>query len=123
MFEKVTYTYYSDTLGRSVVPDEDTFNSLKLTNILEMKRLLPYLTEKEEDGIDSAVCMMIETEYKVNNEQSTQNKIIASENVSGHSVSFDNSLINKNVELNVKSLAEQKIQVIKLFCYVNVGVA
>lgn len=123
MFENVTYTYYSDTLGRAIVPDEKSFNELKLTNIQEMKLVLDFVSEREENGIDSAVCMMIEAEYRSTHSQTTDQKVIASESVSGHSVSFDTSAINKANEKNVKSLAEQKLQAIKLFCDVSVGVA
>lgn len=122
MFENVNYTFYSDTLGRAVVPSEKAFDELKLTNIQEMKRLLPYLEEREENGIDSAVCMMIEAEYKLNQELNATPKAIASESVSGHSVSFDTSSKTKAVELNAQSLATQKIQAVRLFCNVDVGV-
>lgn len=122
MFENVTYTFYSDTLGRAVVPSEEAFDELKLTNIQEMKRLLPFLEEREENGIDSAVCMMIEAEYKLNQEMNTNNGPISSENVSGHSVSFDTKSREKAVELNAMSLAETKIKAIRLFCNVDVGV-
>lgn len=122
MFDKVTYTQYSSVLGRSVVPNEQTFNSYKLTNIQEMKKVLPFVTENEADGIDNAVCMMIESEYKVAKGISDVAKTIASENVSGHSVSFDNSAISKANEKNVRSLAEMKMDNIKLFCTISVGV-
>lgn len=122
MFENVNYTYYSSTLGRSVVPSEEAFNELKLTNIQEMKRLLPYLEEREENGIDNSVCLMIEAEYKLNNELSSQPLNLASESVAGHSVSFDTAGKNKAIELNAQSLASQKIKIIKMFCFVDVGV-
>lgn len=122
MFEKVTYTEYSSVLGRSVIPDEQSFNDLKLTNELEMKKVLPLIFEREEDGIAHAVCMMIEAEYKVSKGISDIAKTISSENVSGHSVSFDNSAINKANEKNFKSLAEMKLDAIKLFCDISVGV-
>lgn len=123
MFEKVTYTHYSNTLGRSVIPDEQSFDALKLTNVQEMKKVLPLVFERETDGIDSAVCMMIEAEYKVQNGISDVAKTISSENVSGHSVSFDNSASNKANEKNIRSLAEMKLDAIKLFCDISVGVA
>ena len=66
MFENVNYTFYSDTLGRSDVPTETDFNKYKLENLLFVKRLLGdgLIVEREERGVDSAVCMMIEIDYK-----------------------------------------------------------
>jgi len=121
MFENVTYTFYSSTLGRAVIPDSDTFDSFKMLNIQKMKSLLPYVEEKETNGIDSSVCMMIEADYVADANMNQKSRIIASENVSGHSVSFDNSSKAMDIQLNSKSLDEKKIDAIKLFCYLNVG--
>lgn len=127
LFENVTYDFYSDVLGRAIIPDEETFEKLKLLNVQKMKCLLPYLEEREENGIDSAVCMMMEIDYR--NEtassgaggNSASGSVISSESVNGHSVSFDNAARIKELELDAKGTEERKLDVIKLFCYLNVG--
>ena len=65
MFENVNYTYYSETLGRSAVPTEADFNRYADDNRLFMKGLINdgIVTEREENGIDNAVCRMIEIDY------------------------------------------------------------
>lgn len=127
LFENVTYDFYSDVLGRAIIPDAETFEKLKLLNVQKMKCLLPYLEEREENGIDSAVCMMMEIDYR--NEtassgaggSSASGSVISSESVNGHSVSFDNAARIKELELDAKGTEERKLDVIKLFCYLNVG--
>ena len=65
LFDNVTYTYYTGTLGRTKVPSEAVFNDYKLQNVLYVKSLLNdgLLKEREAGGIDNACCMMIEEDY------------------------------------------------------------
>ena len=65
MFENVNYTYYSETLGRSAVPTEADFNNYADDNKMFMKQLVNdgIVTEREENGLDIAVCRMIEIDY------------------------------------------------------------
>ena len=122
MFENVTYDFYSDTLGRAIIPTENDFNAFKLQNIQEMKKLLPYLEALEINGIDSAVCLMIEVDYEADYNLKNNSSILASESVTGHSVSFDNTIKSKEIELNAKSIEIKKMDRIKLFCRLCVGV-
>lgn len=122
-FTKVTYTYYSDTLGRAVIPTDEEFDALKLPNVQKMKTLLPYVEELEPNGIDSAVCMMIEAEYKNNMLKSgASSEAVSSESLGGHSINYGSNALNKAVELDAKSLDAQKMDAIKLFCRLNIGV-
>lgn len=124
-YTKVTYTYYSDTLGRAVVPTAEEFNALKLENIQKMKHYeeIGVVEETEENGIISAVCMMIEADYKINSLKSgTSAAAIASESLGGHSISYGSTALNKQNELDAKSADAQKIDAIKLFCRFNIGV-
>lgn len=124
-YENVTYTYYTETLGRAVVPNEQEFNALKLPNIQTMKHYeeIGVVEELESNGIRSAVCMMIEAEYSNNQlKQGKSSSSIASESLGGHSVSYGSSALNKQVELDAQSLDAQKIGAIKLFCRLNIGV-
>lgn len=122
-FDNVTYTHYSSVLGRAVIPTEEDFNALKLVNIQTMKGLLPYVIENEENGIDSAVCMMIEANYKYNQlVTGATPEAIASESLGGHSISYGSAALNKAVELDAKSLSAKKIEAIKLFCSLDIGV-
>ena len=61
MFENVTYSFYTETLGRSAVP-ESAFDLLADDNKMFMKQLVVdgIVKEREENGIDIAVCRMIE---------------------------------------------------------------
>lgn len=124
-YTQVTYTYYTETLGRAVVPNEQEFNALKLPNIQTMKHYeeIGVVEELESNGIISAVCMMIEAEYSNNQlKQGKSSSSIASESLGGHSVSYGSSALNKQVELDAQSLDAQKIGAIKLFCRLNIGV-
>lgn len=123
MFENVNYYFYSEVLRRSVIPDEETFENYKLLNVQKIKSWLPYLEEKEENGIDTAICLMIEIDFKYDESINQKTKsLVSSESVAGHSVSYDNSGISKEIELNAKSIESKKIEVVKLFCYFNLGV-
>lgn len=124
-YTQVTYTYYTETLGRAVVPNEQEFNALKLPNVQTMKHYeeIGVVEELESNGIISAVCMMIEAEYSNNRlKQGESPSSIASESLGGHSVSYGSSALNKQVELDAQSLDAQKIGAIKLFCRLNIGV-
>lgn len=124
-YTQVTYTYYTETLGRAVVPNEQEFNALKLPNVQTMKHYeeIGVVEELENNGIISAVCMMIEAEYSNNQlKQGESPSSIASESLGGHSVSYGSSALNKQVELDAQSLDAQKIGAIKLFCRLNIGV-
>lgn len=124
-YTQVTYTYYTETLGRAVVPNEQEFNALKLPNVQTMKHYeeIGVVEELESNGIISAVCMMIEAEYSNNQlKQGKSSSSIASESLGGHSVSYGSSALNKQVELDAQSLDAQKIGAIKLFCRLNIGV-
>lgn len=124
MFENVSYNFYSDTLGRSVIPDEETFRKYELENRLYMKRLVDdnLVEEKEENGIDSAVCMMIEVDYQASQIASGEDAPDASESIGGYSYSTNNKAYEKYVEQNTKSTEEQKYKWLSLFCNVLGGV-
>lgn len=124
-FDNVNYTYYSDTLGRAIIPTAEDFNALKLENIQLMKSWLPCIKERqgEDFGIDAAVCLMIEVDY-----QDTQTlnggsaSAISSESIGGHSVSYGTTAKNKLEELNALSTKARKLEKVKLFCDVETGV-
>ena len=121
MFENVNYTYYSETLGRSAVPTEADFNRYADDNKLYMKGLLNdgIVSEREENGIDSAVCRMIEIDYLTEQEATgaaaESGGSVASESINGYSYSYDKTAQQEAVKLNAKSAASKKINVIKLY--------
>ena len=90
MFENVNYSYYHDTLGRSVVPDAQTFNRY----IPEAKRymlpLVPFLVERisPAGGIDAATCMVVEETYQAAASSVPDGAIVASESIDSYSRSF-----------------------------------
>ena len=128
MFENVNYTFYSDTLGRSVVPTEADFNNYADDNKMFMKQLVNdgIVKEREENGIDIAVCRMIEIDYLTEQEASgaaaEDSGSVASESINGYSYSYDKTAQQEAVKLNAKSAAEKKINIIKLYNDYNAGV-
>ena len=128
MFENVNYTYYSETLGRSAVPTEADFNRYADDNRLFMKGLIydGIVTEREENGIDNAVCRMIEIDYLTEQEASgataENGGNVASESINGYSYSYDKTAQQEAIKRNTKSAAEKKINIIKLYNDYNAGV-
>lgn len=128
MFENVNYTYYSDTLGRSAVPTEADFNNYADDNKMFMKQLVNdgIVTKREENGLDIAVCRMIEIDYLTAQEASgaaaENGGSVASESINGYSYSYDKTAQQEAVKLNAKSAAEKKIDIIKLYNDYHAGV-
>ena len=128
MFENVNYTFYSDTLGRSAVPTEADFNNYADDNKMFVKQLVNdgIVTEREENGIDIAVCRMIEIDYLTAQEASgaaaENGGSVASESINGYSYSYDKTAQQEAVKLNAKSSAAKKINIIKLYNDYNAGV-
>lgn len=124
LFDNVNYTFYSDTLGRAVVPNEEVFNSFKTENMLYVKQLVndDFIVEREENGIDSAICMMIEEDYKNSLIESGQTAVETSESIGGYSYSVSAKEYELNIEKNVKSLAEKKYKWLLLYCHILSGV-
>ena len=89
MFENVNYNFYTQTLGRHKVPDAATFNAL----IPEAKRymvpLVPFLAEREPDGIDKATCMVLEETYVAQSSGNQNGARVSSESIDSYSRSFD----------------------------------
>lgn len=122
MFENVTYEYYTQILNRSIIPTEEEFNSLILLNEKWIERYLDYIDERATNGIDNSVCLLCEVDYKENTKNKAENATVASESVSGHSVSYLTSQKAKEEELNAKSIDQKKWEIVKLFCDVSIGV-
>ena len=128
MFENVNYTYYSETLGRSAVPTEADFNNYADDNKMFVKQLVNdgIVTEREENGLDIAVCRMIEIDYLTAQEASgaaaENGGSVASESINGYSYSYDKTAQQEAVKLNAKSAAAKKIDIIKLYNDYDAGV-
>src|SRR5574344_1551861 len=106
MFENVNSTYYSDTLGRSAVPTAADFNRYADENRLLMKGLITdgIVREREENGVDIAVCRRIEIDYLTEQEASgaaaESGGIVASESINGYSYSYDQTGQQEAVKMN-----------------------
>ena len=127
MFENVNYTYYSETLGRSAVPTESDFNNYADDNKMFMKQLVNegIVTEREENGLDIAVCRMIEIDYLTEQEASGASEsggALASESINGYSYSYDRTAQHESAKLNAKSTATKKVEIIKLYNNWHAGV-
>ena len=108
-FDKVTYDFYSDELGRAVIPSAADFNTYRLKNVLFVKGLYDdgLIVEREADGIVKATCMMIEIEYQ----EGGSDTVATSESIGGYSWSGTK-----------KSLEAKKYECLKLFCHITSGV-
>ena len=128
MFENVTYTFYSDTLGRSAIPTETEFNLYADDNKMFLKRLVNdgMVMEREENGLDIAVCRMIEIDWQTAQEASgaaaENSGSVANESINGYSYSYDKTVQQEAVKLNAKSAAAKKIEIIKLYNDYDAGV-
>ena len=125
LFDNVTFTYYTGTLGRTKVPSEAVFNEYKLENVLYMKSLLNdgLIKEREPGGIDDACCMMIEESYNAAQiESGNAGGAITSESIGGYSYSKSSKAADIQTEKNAKSTAEKKYKWLLLYCDILSGV-
>ena len=113
MFEHVTYNFYSDTMGRAVIPDENTFNRHKTEAIVFVKTKLPFISPAEDNGIDKAACMIAEELYKADKSKTADGRIETSRSIEGFSQSFDVS--------KVQTLYERQMFWLRTFCTVSTG--
>ena len=124
LFDNVTYTYYTGTLGRTKVPSEAVFNVFKLQNVLYVKSLLNdgLLKEREAGGIDNACCMMIEEDYCAAQAQAGADDVQTSESIGGYSYTASSKASELAIEKNAKSTAEKKYEWLSLYCDILNGV-
>ena len=124
LFDNVTYTYYTGTLGRTKVPSEAVFNGHKLQNVLYVKSLLNdgLLKEREAGGIDNACCMMIEEDYCAAQAQAGADDVQTSESIGGYSYTASSKASELAIEKNAKSTAEKKYEWLSLYCDILNGV-
>ena len=124
LFDNVTYTYYTGTLGRTKVPSEAVFNDHKLQNVLYVKSLLNdgLLKEREAGGIDNACCMMIEEDYCAAQAQAGADDVQTSESIGGYSYTASSKASELAIEKNAKSTAEKKYEWLSLYCDILNGV-
>lgn len=108
MFENVNFAFYSGAFGRTAIPDEETFNQYALKNCQFVKTLVDdgLLIEREDGGIDKAVCMMIEEDFIAGGDDCQ----ITAESVGGYSWSGTQ-----------KSLEAKKYAWLKAFCFIATG--
>ena len=107
--DNVTYDFYSNALGRAVIPSETEFNEYRLNNVQFVKGLFDdgLIVEREADGIIKAACMMIEIDYQAGGSDT----VTTSESIGGYSWSGTK-----------KSLEAKKYECLKLFCHITGGV-
>lgn len=124
LFDKATYQYYTQELLGSVVPDELSFNRFKLKNIQYVKGLYNdgLLLEREENGMVSAVCMMIEEDYKASALETLEDAPLQSESIDGYSYQINTKAYEAHIEQNSKSLAAKKYEWLTAFCFITGGV-
>lgn len=113
MFEHVTYSFYSDVMGRAVIPDENTFNRHKTEACAFVRSKLPFVAALEDKALDKAACMVAEALYEAERDKTADGRIEASRSIEGFSQSFDVS--------KVQTLYAKKMERIRLFCTVSTG--
>lgn len=113
MFEHVTYSFYSDAMGRAVIPDENTFNRHKTAACAFVRSKLPFVAACEEKGLDKAACMVAEVLYEAERDKTADGRIETSRSIEGFSQSFDVS--------KVQTLYDKKMECLRLFCAVSTG--
>lgn len=129
MFENANYTFYTETLGRSAIPTEADFNLYAEDNKMFLKRLVDdgIVTEREENGLDTAVCRMAEidwlTEQEASGSAAESGGAVASESINGYSYTIDRTAQQESARLNARSAAQRKIEVIRLYNDYDPGVA
>ena len=108
MFENVNFAFYSGAFGRTAIPDEETFNQYALKNRQFVKTLVDdgLIVEREDGGIDKAVCMMIEEDFIAGGDDCQ----ITAESVGSYSWSGTQ-----------KSLEAKKYAWLKAFCFIATG--
>lgn len=123
MFENVTYNHYSNDMGRATVPDADTFDSLKLENVLYVKSLYDdgLLRERQTGAIDDATCLCIEETYKAQQAAKGADNVDTSESIGGYSHSMSAKAAELAVEKNAKSLAENRYKWLQFYCWIMNG--
>lgn len=124
LYDNVTYEYYTDTLGRHIVPDAEAFELYKLENLQQVKALLAegLLAEREANGIANACCMMIEEDYRAAEIAAGKTGVTASETIGGYSHSMSTKAADLQTEKDARSTAEKKYKWLKLYCYVLGGI-
>ena len=120
-YENVTYTFYT-SLGRSAIPTQAEFDKYALENKLYVDTMLPFITERKENGIDSAVCLMCEVDYLEAQAINTANLSKKSESLDGYSYTLDSGEKERIQDANFKTTAEKKLYWLGLFCEIYGGV-
>lgn len=113
MFEHVTYGFYSDAMGRAVIPDENTFNRHKTAACAFVRSKLPFIAAYEEKGLDKAACMVAEALYEAERDKTADGRIETNRSIEGFSQSFDVS--------KAQTLYDKKMECLRLFCAVSTG--
>ena len=120
-YENVTYTFYT-SLGRSAIPTQVEFDKYALENKLYVDTMLPFITERKENGIDSAVCLMCEVDYLEAQAINTANLSKKSEALDGYSYTLDAGEKERIQDANFKTTAEKKLYWLGLFCEIYGGI-
>ncbi len=106
--DKANYAFYSDTLGRAVIPTAKEFEAYKIKSVLYVQNLLNdgLVIEKKDNALVSAICMMTEEEYlyALNCEAGA---VIQSQSIGGYSRTIE------KVDLNKK-----KLEWLNAYCHV-----
>ena len=84
--------------------------------------MLPFITERNENGIDSAVCLMCEVDYLEAQAIITANMSKKSESLDGYSYTLDAGEKERIQDANFKTTAEKKRYWLGLYCEIYGGI-
>lgn len=119
-FENVTYTHYTESLGRAVIPDEDAFNTYATEAKLYVDCLYRdgFIAQIEDGGFDNATCMIAEELYKASLVQNAGGEALASESVGEYSYTVASATQAQRQD----ALQKAKLKWLRLYCYLALGV-
>lgn len=108
----VTYEYYTDTFGGTAISSE-SFNKYERKARVSLDNFTFDRIKNDEtlidDNVKDCMCEMMEKAYSIDQEEAaTDGKIISSESVDGHSVSFAISDSQKN-EIDQSRITKVKL--------------
>ena len=116
-----TYEYYTETLGRSVIPDEATFTRFVLAPSLYVDSLYVdgLVAQKDEGGFVSAVCMMAEEAYKASLAESTGGQKLTGESLGDYSYTVAQDGLSTD---GTSTGGKRGLDWLRLYCWLFVGV-
>lgn len=120
-----TYQFYTDTMRRSVIPDERTFYQYADSEELAVRNLVSdgILEERFDGALAELICRLCEIDYTT--EQAMQGATegqLVSESIGSYSYTRNTKAQESAIQANARSRVRQKYDMIRLYCHMHTGV-